>query len=67
MAHGKDLARKEYWAHLERSPSFVLMYVPVEGAHEALAAVPKLSYEKFAIEHGVYVVTPLQLGAGFSQ
>ncbi len=43
MAHGKDLARKEYWAHLERSPSFVLMYVPVEGAHEALAAVPKLA------------------------
>lgn len=62
IARAKELARKEYWAHIERSPSFVLMYVPVEGAQQVLAALPKFSYEKFAIEHGVYIVTPLQLG-----
>lgn len=61
ISRAKDLARKEYWAHLDRSPSFVLMYVPVEGAQEAIAAVPGFSYEKFALEQGVYVVTPLQL------
>jgi DNA anti-recombination protein RmuC len=27
-----------------------------------LRALPNFSYEKFAIEHGVYIVTPLQLG-----
>jgi DNA anti-recombination protein RmuC len=53
---------KEYWSDLERSPSFVLMYVPVEGAQEVLRALPNFSHEKFATEHGVYIVTPLQLG-----
>ena len=62
VARAKELAAKEYWADLERSPSFVLMYVPVEGAQEVLRALPNFSYEKFAIEHGVYIVTPLQLG-----
>jgi DNA anti-recombination protein RmuC len=38
------------------------MYVPVEGAQDVLCSLPKFSYEKFAIEHGVYIVTPLQLG-----
>lgn len=38
------------------------MYVPVEGAQEVLRALPNFSYEKFAVEHGVYIVTPLQLG-----
>jgi DNA recombination protein RmuC len=58
----KELARKEYWAHLERSPGFVLMYVPIEGAQAVFSALPEFSYEKFALEHGVYLVTPLQLG-----
>jgi DNA anti-recombination protein RmuC len=62
VARAKELAAKEYWSDLERSPSFVLMYVPVEGAQEVLRALPNFSYEKFAIEHGVYIVTPLQLG-----
>lgn len=62
VARAKELARKEYWAHIERSPNFVLMYVPVEGVQDALRALPKFSYEKFAMEHGVYIVTPLQLG-----
>ena len=62
VARAKELAAKEYWSDLERSPSFVLMYVPVEGAQEVLGALPNFSYEKFAIEHGVYIVTPLQLG-----
>lgn len=62
VARAKELAAKEYWSDLERSPSFVLMYVPLEGAQEVLRALPNFSYEKFAIEHGVYIVTPLQLG-----
>jgi hypothetical protein len=62
VARAKELAAKEYWSDLDRSPSFVLMYVPVEGAQEVLRALPNFSYEKFAIEHGVYIVTPLQLG-----
>jgi DNA recombination protein RmuC len=62
VARAKELARKEYWAHIDRSPNFVLMYVPVEGAQEVLRALPKFSYEKFAQEQGVYIVTPLQLG-----
>jgi len=62
VARAKELAAKDYWSELERSPSFVLMYVPVEGAQEVLRALPNFSYEKFAIEHGVYIVTPLQLG-----
>ena len=62
VARAKELAAKEYWSDLERSPSFVLMYVPVEGAQEVLRALPSFSYEKFALEHGVYIVTPLQLG-----
>ena len=62
VARAKELAAKEYWSDLERSPSFVLMYVPVEGAQDVLRALPNFSYEKFAVEHGVYIVTPLQLG-----
>jgi len=62
VARAKELARKEYWAHLERSPGFVLMYVPLEGVQAVLSALPNFSYEKFALEHGVYIVTPLQLG-----
>ena len=62
VARARELAAKEYWSDLERSPSFVLMYVPVEGAQDVLRALPNFSYEKFAIEHGVYIVTPLQLG-----
>jgi DNA recombination protein RmuC len=62
VARARELAAKEYWSDLERSPSFVLMYVPVEGAQEVLRALPNFSYEKFAIEHGVYIVTPVQLG-----
>ena len=62
VARAKELAAKEYWSDLDRSPAFVLMYVPVEGAQEVLRALPNFSYEKFAIEHGVYIVTPLQLG-----
>jgi DNA recombination protein RmuC len=62
VRHAKELAKKEYWRTLERSPSFVLMYVPVEGALEALSALPGFGAEKFSAEHGVYVVTPLHLG-----
>lgn len=62
IARARELAKKEYWRGLEKSPAFVLMYIPVEGALEALRAMPDFSLEKFSIEHGVYVVTPLQLG-----
>lgn len=62
VRHAKELAGRDYWRSLERSPSFVLMYVPGEGAGEALRSVPGFSPEKFATERGVFVVTPLQLG-----
>lgn len=62
VGHARELAGREYWRSLKRSPSFVLMYVPVEGAGEALRAVPDFSPEKFAADRGVYIVTPLQLG-----
>jgi hypothetical protein len=38
------------------------MYVPIEGVQQVLSSLPAFSYEKFALEHGVYIVTPLQLG-----
>ena len=40
----------------------VLLYVPVEGAYEALRVLPSFSIEKFSQRHRVYVVTPSQLG-----
>ncbi|MGI9021543.1 MAG: DNA recombination protein RmuC [Solirubrobacterales bacterium] len=62
VARAKELSAKVYWAHLDRSPSFVLMYVPLEGAQEALFSLPDFSYDKFALQHRVYLVSPLQLG-----
>jgi DNA recombination protein RmuC len=62
IERAKELAKKEYWAHIDHSPAFVLMFVPIEGVQEVLSAVPRFGYGKFALEHGVYIVTPLQLG-----
>ena len=40
----------------------MLLYVPVEGAYEALRVLPNFSIEKFSQRHRLYVVTPSQLG-----
>jgi DNA recombination protein RmuC len=37
--HARALARKDYWKGLEKSPSLTFMYVPIEGAMHALAAL----------------------------
>lgn len=59
--HAKALAGKDYWRGLERSPSLTLMYVPVEGATHALAALDDFDTAKFFNAHRVCVVTPSQL------
>lgn len=58
----EDLAKRDYARVGERGRTIVLLYVPVEGAYEALRVLPSFSIEKFAQRHRVYVVTPSQLG-----
>jgi len=61
-ARAEELSKRDYTKVAGRGPSVVLLYVPVEGAYEALKALPGFSIEKFARSHRVYVVTPSQLG-----
>ena len=59
--HAKALAGRDYWRNLDQSPSLTLMYVPVEGANHALAALDDFDGTKFFNTHRVCVVTPSQL------
>jgi DNA recombination protein RmuC len=59
--HAKALARKDYWKGLDRSPSLTFMYVPIEGAMHALAALDDFDATKFFNAHRVCVITPSQL------
>ncbi len=61
-ARAEDLSKRDYTKVAGRGSSVVLLYVPVEGAYEALKSLPDFSIEKFAQKHRVYVVTPSQLG-----
>jgi DNA recombination protein RmuC len=61
-ARAEELSKRDYSTVAGRGPSVVLLYVPVEGAYEALKALPKFSVEKFSQKHRVYIVTPSQLG-----
>jgi DNA anti-recombination protein RmuC len=61
-ARAEDLARRDYAKVADRGKAIVLLYVPVEGAYEALRVLPNFSIEKFSQRHRVYVVTPSQLG-----
>ena len=58
----EDLSKRDYSKVAGRGSAVVLLYVPVEGAYEALRALPGFSVEKFCQKHRVYVVTPSQLG-----
>jgi DNA anti-recombination protein RmuC len=60
-ARAEELAKRDYSQMGERGLVAVLLYVPVEGAHEALKALPGFSLERFCREHRVYIVTPSQL------
>lgn len=59
--HAKALSRKDYWRGLEQSPSVTFMYVPIEGAIHALAALEDFDAMKFFNTHRVCVITPSQL------
>lgn len=59
--HAKALARKDYWKGLDRSPSLTFMYVPIEGAMNALTALEDFDTTKFFNAHRVCVITPSQL------
>lgn len=61
-ARAEDLAKRDYAKVADRGTAIVLLYVPVEGAYEALRVLPSFSIEKFSQRHRVYVVTPSQLG-----
>jgi DNA anti-recombination protein RmuC len=61
-ARAEDLAKRDYSKVADRGRAIVLLYVPVEGAYEALRVLPTFSIEKFSQRHRVYVVTPSQLG-----
>ena len=61
-ARAEDLAKRDYSKVAEKGRAIVLLYVPVEGAYEALRVLPNFSIEKFSQRHRVYVVTPSQLG-----
>jgi DNA anti-recombination protein RmuC len=61
-ARAEELAKRDYAKIADRGLAVVLLYVPVEGAYEALRVLPNFSIEKFAQRHRVYVVTPSQLG-----
>jgi DNA recombination protein RmuC len=58
----EDLAKRDYTRVTEKGTAIVFLYIPVEGAYEALRALPNFSIEKFAQRHRVYMVTPSQLG-----
>jgi DNA anti-recombination protein RmuC len=61
-ARAEDLAKRDYSKVTDRGRAIVLLYVPVEGAYEALRVLPTFSIEKFSQRHRVYIVTPSQLG-----
>jgi len=61
-ARAEDLAKRDYSKVADRGRAIVLLYVPVEGAYEALRVLPNFSIEKFSQRHRVYLVTPSQLG-----
>jgi RmuC family protein len=61
-ARAEELSKRDYSKVAGAGPAVVLLYVPVEGAYEALKALPNFSIEKFFQRHRVYVVTPSQLG-----
>lgn len=58
----EDLAKRDYTKVTEKGMAIVFLYVPVEGAYEALRILPNFSIEKFAQRHRIYMVTPSQLG-----
>jgi len=60
-ARAEELAKRDY-SKIGAGATAVLLYVPIEGAHEALRALPNFSIEKFAQSNRVYLVTPSQLG-----
>jgi DNA recombination protein RmuC len=60
-ARAEDLSKRDYSKVAGRGSAVVLLYVPVEGAYEALRALPGFSVEKFCQKHRVYLVTPSQL------
>lgn len=60
-ARAEELAKRDYSQMGGRGLAAVLLYVPVEGAHEALKALPGFSLERFSREQRVYIVTPSQL------
>jgi DNA anti-recombination protein RmuC len=59
--HAKALSGKDYWRGLDQSPSITFMYVPIEGAIHALAALDDFDPMKFFNMHRVCVITPSQL------
>jgi DNA recombination protein RmuC len=61
-ARAEELAKRDYVKVADKGVAIVLLYVPVEGAYEALRVLPTFSIEKFSQRHRVYVVTPSQLG-----
>jgi DNA recombination protein RmuC len=61
-ARAEELAKRDYAKIADRGMAIVLLYVPVEGAYEALRVLPNFSIEKFSQRHRVYLVTPSQLG-----
>lgn len=61
-SRAEELSKRDYSKVAGRGPAVVLLYVPVEGAYEALKALPGFSIEKFSRSHRVYLVTPSQLG-----
>jgi DNA recombination protein RmuC len=61
-SRAEDLAKRDYSKVADQGRAIVLLYVPVEGAYEALRVLPTFSIEKFSQRHRVYVVTPSQLG-----
>ena len=61
-ARAEELSKRDYSTVAGRGTAVVLLYIPVEGAHETLKALPSFSAERFFQRHRVYVVTPSQLG-----
>jgi DNA anti-recombination protein RmuC len=61
-ARAEELAKRDYSKIADRGMAIVLLYVPVEGAYEALRSLQNFSIEKFSQRHRVYMVTPSQLG-----
>ena len=54
-ARAEELAKRDYSKIADRGTAIVLLYVPVEGAYEALRVLPNFSIEKFSQRHRVYV------------